>query len=221
MLEINKIHLGDCLQILKKLPDESIDLIITDPPYGTKTNPRDSYMVGEFSNILPLVLPELYRVLKKNGAIYMFTSWSLMGDWFLRLQQFFKMQNILIWDKQKHSGCYSTQSWFFSWEGIFFGIKGKRKIINHNFDVLRSEEKKPKKAMQKPVDIIQKIIKSSANEGDLILDPFMGSGSTAIACRREGKNFIGIEINKEFVDLANERLAQTSLSNEKENKKDG
>jgi len=165
---MNKIIQGDCLEILKSIPSESIDCIITDPPYGTKTNPRESFMVGEFSNVMPLILPEIFRVLKPNGAFYCFTSWSQMSDWLIRYQQYFKLQNILIWDKKKHSGCYSSQSWQFTWEGIFFGIKGKRDIKKYMPDVLISEEKGKRVAMQKPVDILEKMILASTDEGTFL-----------------------------------------------------
>ena len=211
-LPINQIIEGDSLEILKKFPDESIDLVLTDPPYGTKTNQRgDSFMIGEFSNILPLVLPEIYRVLKPNGAFYCFTSWTQMSEWLLRFQQYFKLQNLLIWDKKRHSGCYSPSSWQFTWEGIFFGIKGKRKIRKYQKDVLISEEKGKRIAMQKPVDIVKKLIEASSDEGMVILDPFIGSGTTAVACKQLKRNFIGIEISPEYCKIANERLRQEVL----------
>ena len=206
-LPINQIIEGDSLEILKKFPDESIDLVLTDPPYGTKTNQRgDSFMIGEFSNILPLVLPEIYRVLKPNGAFYCFTSWTQMSEWLLRFQQYFKLQNLLIWDKKRHSGCYSPSSWQFTWEGIFFGIKGKRKIRKYQKDVLISEEKGKRIAMQKPVDIVKKLIEASSDEGMVILDPFIGSGTTAVACKRLKRNFIGIDISKKYCELARQRI---------------
>lgn len=112
----------------------AVDVVVTDPPYGTKTDQRETFMVGEFSNIMPLVLPQLFRVLKPDGAFYCFTSWSMMSDWLLRYQQYFKLQNIIVWDKERHSGCYSSQSWQFTWEGIFYGIKGKRPIRKYQRD---------------------------------------------------------------------------------------
>ena len=201
------IH-GDCLEVLKSMPDESIDCIITDPPYGTNTSNRDSCMVGEFSNVMPLVLPELYRVLKKDGAFYCFTSWKMLSDWMLRYQQYFKLQNLIVWDKKRHSGCYSPSSWQFTWEGVFFGIKQKHKIREYQKDVLFSEEKRGT-AMQKPVDIIEKLLKASSDENQIIFDPFMGSGSTGVACVKNNRNFIGCEISKEYYEIANKRIKDT------------
>ena len=204
---INKVICGDCLKVMKDMIDKSVDLVLTDPPYGTKTNQRgDSFMIGEFSNILPLVLPEIYRVLKPNGAFYCFTSWTQMSEWLLRFQQYFKLQNLLIWDKKRHSGCYSPSSWQFTWEGIFFGIKGKRKIRKYQKDVLISEEKGKRIAMQKPVDIVEKLIEASSDEGMVILDPFIGSGTTAVACKRLKRNYIGIDISKKYCELARQRI---------------
>ena len=210
-MKLDIIYNEDCIEGMKKLPDNSIDLVITDPPYGTKTNPRESFMVGEFSNIMPLVLPELHRLLKPDGAFYCFTSWTVMSDWLLRYQQYFKLQNIIIWDKEKHSGCYSSQSWQFTWEGIFFGIKGKRPIYDYMPDVIRSNEKGRRHAMQKPVDIIEKLLKASSQKGDLILDPFIGSGTTGVACVNLDRHYIGFEINKEYYDIANKRLENVQL----------
>ena len=205
-MKLDVIYNEDCLERMKRLPDESIDLVITDPPYGTKTNSRKSFMVGEFSNVMPLVLPELYRLLKSDGAFYCFTSWTVMSDWLLRYQQYFKLQNIIVWNKEKHSGCYSSQSWQFTWEGIFFGIKGKRPIYDYMPDVINSNEKGRRRGMQKPVDIIEKLLKASSQKGDLILDPFMGSGTTAVACKRLNRRYIGFEISKEYCKIAEARL---------------
>jgi DNA modification methylase len=205
---INKVICDDCLVAMKDIPDKSIDMILTDPPYGTKTDQRgESFMIGEFSNILPLVLPEFYRVLKPDGAFYCFTSWAQMSEWLLRFQQYFKLQNILVWDKQRHSGCYSPSSWQFTWEGIFFGIKGKRKVREYQRDVLVSTEKGKRVAMQKPVDIIEKLIRASTDEGMTVLDPFAGSGSTLLACKNLNRNYIGIEISPEYIDIINKRLS--------------
>ena len=207
-MKTNVCYQGDCLEVMKDIPDKSIDCVITDPPYGTKTDQRDTFMVGEFSNVMPLILPEIFRVLKDDGAFYCFISWTQMSDWLLRYQQYFKLQNILIWDKQKHSGCYSSQSWQFTYEGIFFGIKGKRKIRKYQRDILKSEENGRRVAMQKPVDIIKQMIEASTDKGMTILDPFAGTGSTLVACKEMNRNYIGIEISPEYIDIINKRLTQ-------------
>lgn len=204
--ELGKLYHGDCLELMGSLSPLTIDMIVTDPPYGTKTDQRETYMVGEFSNIMPLALPAFYRILKKDGAFYCFTSWTMMSDWLLRFQQYFKMKNLIIWDKQRHSGCYSAQSWQFTWEGIFFGLKGKRGVREYQPDVLHSTENGNRIAMQKPVDIIERLLLASTDEGDVVLDPFVGSGSTAIACERQKRKWIAVEISEEFCQLDVKRI---------------
>lgn len=205
---------ADCLQALAEMESESVDVVVTDPPYGTKTDQRETFMVGEFSNIMPLVLPQLFRVLKPDGAFYCFTSWSMMSDWLLRYQQYFKLQNIIVWDKERHSGCYSSQSWQFTWEGIFYGIKGKRPIRKYQRDVLRSVEGGKRVAMQKPVDVVMALLESSADKNSVILDPFAGSVSTLVAAKRMGMKSIGIEINEQYAELAARRCAQEMVLGE-------
>ncbi len=200
------LYLGDCLEILPTLG--KVDAVVTDPPYGTKTNQRAEWMVGEFSNVLPLALPLIYRALETDGAFYCFTSWSKMADWLLRYQQYFKLQNIIIWDKRRHSGCWSQSAWQFTWEGIFFGIKGPRKIREYLPDVISSEETGKRIAMQKPADVVGALIRASTDEGDDVLDPFMGSGSTGVACAKLGRKFIGIEIEPKYFDIACKRIEE-------------
>ena len=198
---------GDCLNIISQI--SGVDVVLTDPPYGTKTDQRgESFMVGEFSNVLPIALPLLHAAMKTDGAFYCFTSWAQMSEWLLRFQQYFKLQNILVWDKKRHSGCYSPSSWQFTWEGVFFGIKGKRKIRKYLRDVLVSEETGKRIAMQKPIDVLVQMIEASCDEGDLVFDPFMGSGSSGVAAAKSGRRFVGIEINREIFELACRRIEQ-------------
>ena len=203
-----KLMHGDCLERMKEIESGSVDMVLTDPPYGTQTNQRgDSFMVGEFSNVLPLALPEIYRTMASDGAFYSFTSWKQMPEWLLRFQQYFKLQNILVWDKEKHSGCYSPSSWQFTWEGVYFGLKGKRKIIDYQRDVLTSTQKGKRRAMEKPIDVLESMIRASTKEGDTVLDPFMGSGTTGVACKNLNRRFIGIELDEQYFKIAQERIS--------------
>jgi DNA modification methylase len=197
---------GDCLDILPTLGERWADCCITDPPYGTKTDQRETWMVGEFSNVLPLALPIIRNALADDGAFYCFTSWTMMADWLLRLQQYFKMQNILIWDKERHSGCFSPNAWQFTWEGVFFGTKGPRKVLDYQRDVLRTGERGRRVAMQKPVDIIEQMIRASVPEGGTVFDPFCGTGSTLLAAKRTGRKAVGCEIERTFCDTAAGRV---------------
>jgi site-specific DNA-methyltransferase (adenine-specific) len=205
------LRLGDCLEIMKDIPSGSVDAVVTDPPYGTKTNQRDGWMIGEYSNIMPLVLPILHDKLADDGAFYCFTSWTMMAEWLLRYQQYFRLQNILIWDKGRHSGCWSKSAWQFTWEGVFYGIKGPARIRKYMRDVLHSEEVGKRLPMQKPIDIICQMIEASTDEDSTVLDPFMGSGTTGVACVQTGRSFIGIEIDPGYFAIAKRRIEEAQL----------
>ena len=203
------LYHGDCLNVLPLV--SGISCVVTDPPYGTKTDQRSEWMIGEHSNIMPLALPLIRNAMVSDGAFYCFTSWTMMAEWLLRYQQYFKLQNILVWDKGRHSGCYSPHSWQFTWEGIFFGIRGPREIRKYLPDVLRSSQQGKRAAMEKPVDIIKQLIEASVDAGQTVLDPFAGSGTTLRAAKDLGRRAIGIEIEEKYVIIAANRLRQEVL----------
>lgn len=209
------LYCGDALAVLPRLESGSVEAVVTDPPYGTKTHQRDEWMVGEFGNIMPLALPLIRDTMTSDGAFYCFTSWSMMADWLIRYQQYFKLQNILVWDKERHSGCYSPNSWQFTWEGIFFGLKGSRRIREYLPDVLTSAERGKRLPMQKPVDVLEAMLRASTDEEQLVLDPFLGSGSTGVACVNTGRRFIGIELNADYCRIAQERIEKAITDRQK------
>ncbi|HUW31435.1 MAG TPA: site-specific DNA-methyltransferase, partial [Planctomycetota bacterium] len=166
---------------------------------------------GEHSNIMPLALPLIRNAMVPDGAFYCFTSWAMMAEWLLRYQQYFKLQNILVWDKGRHSGCYSAHSWQFTWEGIFFGIRGPRKIRKYLPDVLRSSINGRRRAMEKPVDVVSMLIEASTDSDETILDPFAGSGTTGRAAKDLGRKCIMVEIEEKYCQIAANRLRQEVL----------
>ncbi|RLC37005.1 site-specific DNA-methyltransferase [candidate division Kazan bacterium] len=208
-MKLDVIYNKDCLEGMKRLPDESIDLIVTDPPYGIAYKQKNKpYMIGDLVNCLDYALPEFYRVLKKKGAIYIFTSFKMLDSWLHRFQMFFKMHNLIIWDKQRNSGLQMGSNYGFRYEMIFFGSKGLHKLNGYCDDILDyARVKKRKHPTEKPVELIKKFIEMSSKEKDIVLDPFIGSGTTAVACRQLGRHYIGYEINKEYCEIAKQRLA--------------
>ena len=210
---LNKIIQGDCLEVMKDIPDKSIDLVITDPPYGIAYQKKGKpVMIGDCSNILGLVLPELNRVLKDNGAIYIFTSFKMLGDWLHRFQMFFKMNNLIIWNKTRNSGLQMGQNYGFSYEMIFYGSKGLHKLNGYCDDILIFKRERFKDhPTRKPKDLIKKFIEMSSEEDDIVLDPFLGSGTTAEASVELNRKYIGIELNSEYCKIAEDRLKQKQL----------
>ena len=238
MPEINKIHNQSCIDGLKNLADESVDLIFTDPPYfqyraqniqGLKNHKDvetefefDSYSnEEEYLNFLEEVLAECYRVAKPGAAGYM---WC--GDDFVSYinrmvdRVGFKFRKVIHWHKTNPFPAIYTRKMFAnSMELLVHFSKGTPKTWNHkhvnemhNFiqaPICMGKERTKHKT-QKPLKVCIPYIEISSNPGDLILDPFIGSGSTAVAAKMLGRNFIGFEISKEFCEISEKRLAEVT-----------
>ena len=202
------IYHGDAVSLLAAMPEETAHCVITDPPYGTKKNLRDGWMAGEFSNVMPLVLPELYRVGTEDGALYCFTSWTMLADWCLRISPYYRQFGLIAWDKGRHSGRWSAYSWQFHWEAIYYGLKGPRTIKDYQPDVLRVPKDKGSAPMQKPVSLLRRLITASTVPGETVIDPFLGTGSSLVAARETGRKAIGIEIDERYCELAAKRLQE-------------
>ncbi len=240
MPEINKIYNQSCIDGLKNLADESVDLIFTDPPYfqyraqnvqGLKNHKDvetefefDSFRnEEEYLNFLEQVLTECYRVAKPGAAGYI---WC--GDDFVSYinrmvdRVGFKFRKVIHWHKTNPFPAIYTRKMFAnSMELLVHFSKGTPKTWNHkhvnemhNFiqaPICMGKERTKHKT-QKPLKVCIPYIEISSNPGDLVLDPFVGSGSTAVAAKMLGRNFIGYEISKEFCDISDKRLADVSES---------
>lgn len=205
-MELNKIIQGDCLQIMKTYPNNCIDLILTDPPYG------DNVAYGWNNKIIknnenPLIncnaLIEMYRILKQNRSLYIFTNWKhypFLTEFIIRYTKF-NIRHLIVWKKHNFG-----LGWAFrhQYELILVLEKGKPKYNLTDFsDVQTSSHinhNKLNHPHQKPLDLLKKIILHSSKEGDLILDPFAGSGSTCKACNELNRNWIGIELDERWID---------------------
>ena len=211
-MKINQIISGDCIKVMKTLPKNSIDLIITDPPYG------DNVAYGMTNKVIknnenPLIncsaLVECYRLLKKNKSMYLFTNWKhypFLTEFILRYTKF-RIRHLIVWKKHNFG-----LGWAFrhQYELILILEKGKPKYHLTNFSdvqtcshINHNQENHPH---QKPVDLIIKMIEHSSKEGDIILDPFCGSGSICVACQQTSRKWIGIELDKKYVEMARMRM---------------
>ena len=231
-----KLLNGDCLELMKKIPDKSIDMILTDPPYGTTQNKWDS--------IIPFdKLWEQYnRIIKDNGCILIFGAEPFSSA--LRMSNIKNYRYDWIWKKNKATqylnanrmplNDYEIISVFYKklpnynpqmGEGKKYSNKHKpedsgdcygkvsyserkdvttrypRRIIEFNVDI-----KAEYHSTQKPVALLEYLIKTYTNEGDLILDSCMGSGSTGVACLNTNRNFIGIELDEKYFEIARNRI---------------
>lgn len=210
MIEPNSIIQGDCLEIMKDIPDKSVDLVLTDPPYGVlKKVEWDNIKLEEFTT-------KWWKLcqtkLKENNSVYIF--WSQK---YLKLGlEIFNPKRVLIW---WHSNLLKPTSNMFnySYDPIFYinnsGIFNGKFCNSDTVDVLKfaipqsNFIDKKKHPCQKPIALIQKLITISSNPNDLILDPFLGSGTTAVACAQLKRRYIGIEINEEYCKIARGRVA--------------
>jgi len=215
---------GDCLELMKDIPEGSVDSVLTDPPYKTitggdsngqnSTRPKGmlkgnrklfKYQKVKISDWMSI----LYRILKEGSHCYTFTNSLNMEKMLVESRKSgFKLHNILTWEK---NNCTPSQYYMKNCEYILFLRKGKAKWINdiggsktvHRFDNIIGNKVHP---TEKPVDLLEFYIRNSSSNGDLVLDPFMGSGSTGVACKNLNRNFIGIELDKKYYDIAVNRI---------------
>jgi len=208
------LKFGDCLKILPKIESESIDCIITDPPYGIEF--QSGYRNVKFEKIenddnlnwIDMFNWECRRILKKQGHYYCFTRWDVFPIWLESIKKYFKVNNCLVWVKNNTSMGDLTCSYAPQHEFIIFSSDGRSPINGRrDSDVLFFKRTgNIFHPTQKPVDLIEFLIKKSTKTEDVVLDPFCGSGTTLIACNKLNRNFIGIEINPEYYKIAEERL---------------
>ena len=218
---------GDCLELMKDIPDKSIDLIVTDPPYKLTSRGGSGTMGGYWkeekakkgvifdNNSISCkeYLPEFYRILKNKSILYLMCNNTNLQEMInVATQSGFKFVKSLIWEKgNKICGRYYMNCF----EYILLFRKGGDKPIKNcgTPDILKVPIKKQKDIngknlhdTEKPVELMKILIENSSDENDIILDPFMGIGSTGIASKELKRNFIGIELDEKYFKIAKERI---------------
>ena len=221
-MELNRIYNGDCLVGMKRIPDESVDLIVTDPPYlinysrHVKGHRFENKILNDNNpELISKYIKECYRILKNNSAMYMFTSHKTVDFFKQELEDTgFNVKNMIIWDKQRQ-GMGDTSSVFgFQYELIFFVSKGQPKIRGERLSDIWSFPKVVGRNQvhqnQKPIELIERCVTKHSNEGDVVFDGFMGSGTTAVACMNTERNFIGFELDETYYEKSLERIKNHS-----------
>lgn len=238
-IDMTSSHLmqGDCLKVMQLIPDNSVDCIITDPPYNLgqfmhKRNTNlvkmrenqfayagwDNYNYEEWKESMKAFLKECKRILKKKGTLIVFMAIIKISDIIELAEEYgFYYKTTGIWHKKnpmprnmKIQFVNSTECW------IYFINDGTSGTFNNNgrvkHDFLESavcpisEKKHGKHPTQKPISIMKELIEAVTNLGDMVLDPFMGSGSTCVAAALTGRKYLGIELNKEYYKIAKLRI---------------
>ena len=244
--ELNKIYCMDCLDGLKKIPDNSVDLIVTDPPYNIgDTNKRtkvgdkivsnneawghwDNYDLEEFDNFFINYLKQCYRILKDGGTIYCFSAREDNGFFTRKAVEIgFKYLNTLAIIKDNPLPHFTKTNWRSAFELCFYACKGNKtktfnfinqqRMVNKFHYLIGKKDSGCKREgiishpTEKPLNFFKLLVEVNSNKDDTVFDGFMGSGTTAVACKQLGRNFIGFEINDEYIKIANKRLSQQTL----------
>ena len=228
-MRLNYIDNVDCLDGLQEIPDKSVDLIVTDPPYflsmghaGFKDNTKtksdmmaSNRAFGDLAIAKPFyqkLFQEYRRVLKDDGSFYFFTDWRGYAFYFPLINSELPVRNLIVWDKRSGPGSYYS----FAHELVIFGTAAPKLLHAGGTNVWRmpafssgakSTNGEKVHPTQKTVEIVSKMIEDSTDPGAVVLDTFMGSGTTAVACVRTGRNFIGFELDEKYHAIALGRIA--------------
>lgn len=224
---------GDCLELMKNIPDESIDMILCDLPYGTTKNKWDS--------VIPLeeLWMQYKRIIKDDGAIALFSQMPFTASLVNSNIKMFRYE--WIWEKDNGTGflnankmplkihenieifykktpVYNPQmrTGFKPYKtftgrkttnyGDFDRVETKSNGERYPIDIIKFKKDSGLHPTQKPVALLEYLIKTYTNEGDVVLDNCMGSGSTGVACINTDRNFIGIELDEKYFNIAKERI---------------
>ncbi|MBL9014971.1 MAG: site-specific DNA-methyltransferase [Myxococcales bacterium] len=211
---------GDAVEWLRTLPDESIDLVVTDPPYeslekhraiGTTTRLKHSKASSnDWFEIFPNtrfeeLFFEIYRVLKRDTHFYLFCDAETMFDAKPKAEKMgFKFWKPLVFDKVQIGMGYHYRA---RYELILFFEKGKRKLNDLGIaDIITHPRVRNGYPAEKPPQVSSVLIGQSTQPGELVIDPFMGSGSVGVAATSLGRNFMGNDLCREAVDITRQRL---------------
>lgn len=240
---LNSIICGDAIEEMRKLPDNSIDLVVTSPPYNLKNSTGNGMKDGRcgkwknaalingyatYNDNMPYdeyvawqraCLTEMLRLIPETGAIFYNHKWRVQNGLIQDRREIidgFPVRQIIIW--RRKGGINFNPGYFLpTYEVIYLIAKPKFKLVpkaNAHGDIWEiQQEFKNEHPAPFPVPLIERIISSTFAQ--TILDPFMGSGTTAVAAKNLGRNFVGIEISQEYCNLANRRLETCRLRTQK------
>lgn len=250
---INKIFNEDVMKDIKRIPDESIDLIIADPPYSLGKdygNNSDKLKPKEYLEWSYKWIDSVIPKLKANGSFYIFLSWQYSPEIFSFIKIKMKMVNEIIWDRKvpsmdgstrKLSSVHDNIGFFVKSNDYYFDIDSVRipydpetkkartrsifvgkKWLELGFNpkdvwvYARIHAEDPERLnhpTQKPIEIIERMILASCPENGIVLDPFLGTGTTAFVCSKINRKYVGFEINPEYYEMVVERLKNGHTEN--------
>ena len=216
---INQVVHGDCLEGMRLIPDNSVDLILSDPPFGMKF--QSGYRRVKHEEIqnddnldwLDDHLKDIKRVSKPDTHAYIFCSMHNIDVFVSKVKQYLDYKNIIIWEKNNTGmgdlfGDYAPK-----YEMVIFCSNGNKKLNGRRDPNIFKWAKTGNNLhpTEKPTELIKWFIEKSSEPSDLVLDSFMGSWTTARACKDLGRNFIGFELNEGYCRIGEKRLEQLNL----------
>ena len=260
---INQVHQGDCLKKLQQIPENSVDLIIADPPYNLSSGSEmnydgggsgdfggdwnqvnedwDGFTIENYEIFTNKWISQCKKILKNSGSIIIFGTYHNIGFVNISLQDNkLEILNEIIWYKRNAFPNLSQARLTASHENILWAYKGQDKDYTFNYDWIKEtkwssdsfdksntqvrtvwnipnnkskEEKNCDHPTQKPLSVIDRLVQMASNQGDIILDPFAGSGTSLVSAKKHGRDYIGIEKEKGFVDLSKNRLESVKRVN--------
>jgi len=226
-----KLIQGDCIKKLPELESNSIDLIVTDPPYHIEQEGKVTKQKGkiistakawghwtddsfsDYDLMIKAFIDESKRLLKEGGSCYLWLDWAKIGLYWKYIEDIGLVpKNAIIWVKTQPMPHFRKTNYRSSYEQCIWYSKGnprafnfleqrKMKNVFHANNTIRTTEH----PTEKPLDLIKWHIEVSSNRGDIVLDPFMGSGTTMMAAQELGRSCIGIELNPEYIDIIKKR----------------
>jgi DNA modification methylase len=228
------IEHADSREHIRAMPDSSVDLILTDPPYnlaGYSTGNIAMSWRKDFNNDLAAWdqeafdpaewLDELTRVLKPTGNLFAFTSYNMLGPWHAAYDPVFDTFQFMVWHKTNPPPKLRRQGFLNSCELIvcmwnkghtwnFTNQKDMHNFIETPICMGRERLKDPVHPTQKPLRVLRRLVELASNPGDVVFDPFMGVGSTGVAALELDRSFIGIEIDRAYYEAAARRLTSST-----------
>lgn len=211
---------GDCLERMKEIPSGSVEMVLTDPPYGMDFQSNRRVVMQKFAKIandnsldwVDSFIDECHRVMAEKSAIYFFCSWHNIDYFKIAIERRFRLKNMMVWVKNNHGsgdlkGGYAPQH-----EVVFYACKGR--VLNRGkriSDVIYADKIPSSKLVhptEKNVSMLETFVNQHTDSGMTVLDPFMGSGTTGSACANTGRKFIGIEMDDHYFDVAKKRILE-------------
>jgi len=224
---VDRFSYNDCVEGMKNIPDESVDLVIADPPFGLSFNGKESIynrdhrfvkdgykeIDGDYEEFSIRWIRELPRIMKSTSSAWIFSGWTNLDSVLLAVKKSgLKLVNHVIWKYQ--FGVFTSRKFVTSHYHVLFLVKSKNyyfnKVTHYPLDVWeinrRYRKGVEKNGTKLPEELIMRCIDFTSRPGDLVLDPFLGNGTTAVAAKGAFRHFYGFEINKNMKELIETNL---------------